>query len=136
MKALVERVGVFTTPALAAVILIGACYVFFSEPAAVSIAQAPPTYERTKEGSLIRFELVSHWGAEGQVQRAKVPGGWLVTINGAAGPPFGLTFVPDPKHRWDTDASEYQVQAAEDEKARRVKHSEIFDSKPPSDFSR
>ena len=29
------------------------------------------------------------------VMRAKVPGGWLVSISGA-----GLTFYPDPEHRW------------------------------------
>jgi len=30
------------------------------------------------------------------VLRAKVPGGWLLALAGA-----GLTFYPDPKHRWD-----------------------------------
>jgi len=30
------------------------------------------------------------------LSRAKVPGGWLVTIGGS-----GLAFVPDPDHGWD-----------------------------------
>ncbi|MGA2147147.1 MAG: hypothetical protein ABSH49_19535 [Bryobacteraceae bacterium] len=30
------------------------------------------------------------------VSRAKVPGGWLVVINGSA-----VTFYPDPEHAWD-----------------------------------
>ena len=32
------------------------------------------------------------------VLRAKVPGGWLVLVAGGNG---GLTFYPDPEHRWD-----------------------------------
>lgn len=34
-----------------------------------------------------------------EVQRAKVSGGWLVfAMKGYAG---GLSFLPDPNHRWD-----------------------------------
>ncbi len=33
------------------------------------------------------------------VYRAKVPGGWLVSISGYEGE--GLTFYPDPSHEWD-----------------------------------
>ena len=32
------------------------------------------------------------------VLRTKVPGGWLVLVAGGSG---GLTFYPDPEHRWD-----------------------------------
>jgi hypothetical protein len=32
---------------------------------------------------------------QGLVYRAKIPGGWLVSFSD------GLTFVPDPEHRWD-----------------------------------
>ena len=35
------------------------------------------------------------------VERAKVPGGWLVISQFYVGPAHGLTFVPDPKHEWD-----------------------------------
>jgi hypothetical protein len=31
-----------------------------------------------------------------RMRRAKVPGGWLVSVTGA-----GLTFYPDPEHQWD-----------------------------------
>lgn len=34
----------------------------------------------------------NHW----LVLRAKVPGGWLVLVEGK-----GLTFYPDPNHEWD-----------------------------------
>jgi hypothetical protein len=31
-----------------------------------------------------------------RIHRAKIPGGWLVTIRDE-----GITFVPDPRHEWD-----------------------------------
>ena len=31
-----------------------------------------------------------------RIRRAKVPGGWLVTIRDE-----GITFVPNPGHEWD-----------------------------------
>ena len=49
------------------------------------------------------YVVDTHWyGADLEVIRAKVPGGWLVCImprqivDG-----WGLTFYPDPKHEWD-----------------------------------
>ena len=33
------------------------------------------------------------------VARAKVPGGWLITVSCPEG--AGLTFYPDPNHEWD-----------------------------------
>lgn len=38
-----------------------------------------------------KFELV-----DDRIRRAKIPGGWLVTIRDE-----GITFVPDPAHEWD-----------------------------------
>jgi len=36
------------------------------------------------------------------VSRAKVPGGWLVLVRGGgADEALGLTFYPDPEHKWD-----------------------------------
>ena len=35
------------------------------------------------------------------VERAKVPGGWLVISQFKVGPAHGLAFVPDPNHEWD-----------------------------------
>jgi hypothetical protein len=35
------------------------------------------------------------------VERARVPGGWLVISQFTIGGAHGLAFVPDPKHEWD-----------------------------------
>jgi len=37
-------------------------------------------------------------------RRAKVPGGWLVSVHWEPGG-GGLTFVPDPNHTWDLSNS-------------------------------
>jgi hypothetical protein len=37
--------------------------------------------------------------SKAQGYRAKVPGGWLVCIWDSYG--IGLTFYPDPDHKWD-----------------------------------
>lgn len=98
MKALFERVGVFTTPALALVILIGACYVFFSEPAAVSVAQDAKPNPRT----YLNFEYIQPSTLQAALYRARVPGGWLVAVDPhIATGVSGITFVPDPEHSWD-----------------------------------
>jgi hypothetical protein len=34
-----------------------------------------------------------------QVNRAKIPGGWLLVSTSNAG--GGVTFYPDPEHKWD-----------------------------------
>jgi len=35
------------------------------------------------------------------IERAKIPGGWLVTYESNQG--NGITFVPDPDHIWNGD---------------------------------
>lgn len=35
------------------------------------------------------------------VERAKVPGGWLVISQFKVGPAHGLVFLPDPNHEWN-----------------------------------
>lgn len=49
-------------------------------------------FEGKKAGMLTR--------AAAWLARAKVPGGWLVTCGGTDGL-SGVTFYPDPEHRWD-----------------------------------
>ena len=34
----------------------------------------------------------------GKIQRSKIPGGWLVVLEGDSP---SITFVPDPQYRWD-----------------------------------
>lgn len=37
--------------------------------------------------------------------RARIPGGWLVTVNREE---YTLTFVPDPSHAWDGNSYHYE----------------------------
>jgi hypothetical protein len=41
------------------------------------------------------WEMVPH-NAGGRIDRAKVPGGWIVRSGG-----MSITFVPDANHKWD-----------------------------------
>lgn len=58
----------------------------------------------SKDGQLIWEELSSARAGGGMlkltwsVHRARVPGGWLVLVLHNTS---GLTFYPDPDHRWD-----------------------------------
>ena len=53
------------------------------------------------ESRVLVFEKVPTKGfkleiLDDRIRRAKVPGGWLVTIRDE-----GITFVPDATHEWD-----------------------------------
>ena len=50
-------------------------------------------------------------GGDEDVHRAMIPGGWLV-LHSAMGGAGGITFVPDPEHRWAVN--KYDVVSAED----------------------
>ncbi len=64
-------------------------------------ARAPEKVEITEskpsEEAGLRWEALSsdRFG----VFRAKVPGGWLIAVEGRSG--CALTFYPDPNHHWD-----------------------------------
>ena len=60
-------------------------------PAPVPTAQTAPS-EPVAAKSKLQWERLD---SEVALQRAKVPGGWLVALNAS------VTFYPDPKHRWD-----------------------------------
>ena len=47
------------------------------------------------QGDVSWEEVESHFS----LLRAKVPGGWLLILNWGSG--TGLTFYPDPNHKWD-----------------------------------
>jgi hypothetical protein len=44
---------------------------------------------------MLRWEVVNT--NMGPLQRAKAPGGWLISTKGMS----ALTFCPDPDHNWD-----------------------------------
>ena len=49
-------------------------------------------------------------GKAAPLYRAKVPGGWIICLlagvpNGGAG---GLTFLPDPDHKWDGSSLDWE----------------------------
>jgi hypothetical protein len=55
----------------------------------------------TEVSKVLVFEKVPTKGfkleiLDDRIRRAKIPGGWLVTIRDE-----GITFVPDPRHDWD-----------------------------------
>ena len=52
------------------------------------------------QSTVLVFEKVPTKGfkleiLDDRIRRAKIPGGWLVTIRDE-----GITFVPDPRHEW------------------------------------
>ena len=47
----------------------------------------------------LKFEKLDADALSARVNRAKVPGGWLVIITSNSG--SGATFYPDPQHKWD-----------------------------------
>jgi hypothetical protein len=49
----------------------------------------------------LKFEKldVSTLSASTLINRAKIPGGWLLVSTSNAG--GGVTFYPDPEHKWD-----------------------------------
>jgi hypothetical protein len=61
------------------------------EPAPVAESEPEP-----EAPSGPRLEWARLNSAKYTVNRAAIPGGWLVAVNGN-----GLTFVPDSKHQWD-----------------------------------
>lgn len=66
-----------------------------SAPADSSTAtENAPTKAHTQPAE-INLEWESVKSSEGAVSRAKVPGGWLMALNGQS-----ITFVPDPNHSW------------------------------------
>jgi hypothetical protein len=61
------------------------------------------TVARASDGEslTVNWELVRCVGASFSLQRAKIPGGWLV----ASGSDGALTFVPDAEHKWNENSS-------------------------------
>jgi len=49
--------------------------------------------------SKLKFEKLDVEGQTARVNRAKIPGGWLLVVMSNSG--GGVTFCPDPEHKWD-----------------------------------
>jgi hypothetical protein len=47
----------------------------------------------------LKFEKLDVDGLSFRVNRAKVPGGWLLIATSNTG--GGVTFYPDPEHKWN-----------------------------------
>ena len=47
----------------------------------------------------LKFEKLDVEGLSFRVNRAKVPGGWLLIATSNTG--GGVTFYPDPEHKWN-----------------------------------
>jgi hypothetical protein len=56
--------------------------------------------EGIAEDKLIVWEDVESTGGLLAVLRARVPGGWLVYASNGYHHHGGMTFYPDPEHRW------------------------------------
>ena len=54
--------------------------------------------DETKERPPLKWELILTTFGTLPMHRAKVPGGWLITMLSEAP---AITFYPDPDHRWD-----------------------------------
>jgi hypothetical protein len=59
----------------------------------------PPSNWEVKDIAKLVWEMIEAEPAYWKIERAKVPGGWLVRMevgdNGG-----GIPFVPDPNHEW------------------------------------
>jgi hypothetical protein len=49
--------------------------------------------------SKLKFEKLDVDSQGTRVNRAKIPGGWLLVVMSNSG--GGVTFYPDPEHKWD-----------------------------------
>jgi hypothetical protein len=49
----------------------------------------------------LKFEKLEVDGPA-RVNRAKIPGGWLLVVMSNSG--GGVTFYPDPEHKWDGES--------------------------------
>jgi len=47
----------------------------------------------------LKFEKLDVDAIPARVSRAKIPGGWLLISTSSSG--GGVTFYPDPQHKWD-----------------------------------
>lgn len=64
-------------------------------PASAVAADAGPEPVKASEPQAPTLAWQPVRSTQGQCSRAKVPGGWLVSLGAA------LTFYPDPAHEWD-----------------------------------
>jgi hypothetical protein len=69
-------------------------------PGGIAVAQQPAAHD-----ALLWDSVTTRGLGVARIYRAKVPGGWLVSMDAQSFQPgndtvAGLTFVPDPDHKW------------------------------------
>jgi hypothetical protein len=82
---------------------------YYRAAAELELLQAETTSaEKTAPGvagtktSRLDFQMLSGGPSLAVISRAKVPGGWLITMAGMRdNPGLAITFYPDPDHKWN-----------------------------------
>jgi hypothetical protein len=58
----------------------------------------PPIHWEVEDMAKLFWEMIEAEPSYRKIERAKVPGGWLIRME--VGDSGGITFVPDPNHEW------------------------------------
>jgi len=59
----------------------------------------PPINWEVEDMAKLAWEMIEGEPYYRKIERAKVPGGWLIRME--VGDGGGITFVPDPNHEWE-----------------------------------
>jgi len=59
----------------------------------------PPINWEVEDMAKLAWERIEAEPSYRKIERAKVPGGWLIRME--VGESGGITFVPDPNHEWE-----------------------------------
>jgi len=92
--------------ALAVVAVLGLFYVGYGLQSGPGHAAGNAAYgQEAANRRQFTFRFIGYGDSNGEVRRAKIAGGWLVSTRevSAEGKAvgLGLAFVPDPEHKWD-----------------------------------